>query len=385
MASKAKKKELQYQQQSMDEQHTKMMAYFDHNEKTTIPALYKELARCQDKKRIRTSAQQTTNNSIDENILLRNKISDIKKQIKILRAEKKTYLLQNARFLFHYYEENKKISLGVSEKVDIVHSFFQLQGKNNESSNLNNEKYNSAKYLYQSYWANMKQEHIKIEDYTISINKCPHCNIGEMISQEDEGRLICNNRKCGKSMVHIIENLGTVSKEQMNEATYTAYLRLNHFKEIISQFQGRETTFIPDDIIDMIRLRINKEMLDINKMYVEDMREILTTLNINKYFEHIQYINFKLGIKPPNMCDELIETLYILFIEIQGPWSKHCPPERNNFFNYYYLLYQLFVLLDQKQYLPYIVLFKNPQIQQQQDFIWEKICNDLDWIFFPTV
>ena len=66
-------------------------------------------------------------------------------------------------------------------------------------------------------------------------------------------------------------------------------------------------------------------------------------LNYNKYFEHIQYINSLFGVKPPIMNEELHETLCVLFIEIQKPWAVHCPPNRTNFFNYTYTLYQLMV------------------------------------------
>jgi Poxvirus Late Transcription Factor VLTF3 like len=65
------------------------------------------------------------------------------------------------------------------------------------------------------------------------------------------------------------------------------------------------------------------------------------------------------GIKPPIMNEELLETLCVLFIEIQKPWAIHCPPNRTIFLNYTYTLYQLCVLLDQTQYIPYIVQLKD--------------------------
>ena len=85
------------------------------------------------------------------------------------------------------------------------------------------------------------------------------------------------------------------------------------------------------------------------------------------------------------MCEELYQTLCVLFIEIQHPYTIHCPPNRSNFFNYTYTFYQLCVLLDQKQYLPFIPLLKDRQKQLEQDEIWCKICNELDWAFIPTV
>jgi hypothetical protein len=241
--------------------------------------------------------------------------------------------------------------------------------------------------MYQEYWKNVNNNFSNPQDYYISASSvCQLCFTGELIPQDEEGILICNNSKCGIFIPYIIDNAKPNNKEPPNEVTYTAYIRLNHFKEILSQFQAKETTQIPEEVIEMIKARIKKERItDLSKMNYEKMREILRKLGLNKYFEHIQYINSMFGIKPPIMNEELHETLCVLFIEIQKPWAVHCPPERTNFFNYTYTLYQLCVLLDQTQYLPYIPLMKDRDKQLAADEIWKKVCQDLDWEFFPSV
>jgi hypothetical protein len=138
--------------------------------------------------------------------------------------------------------------------------------------------------------------------------------------------------------------------------------------------------------LQAIRDRIKKERIDIETQLTPKlMREILRKLGYNKYFEHIQYINRKIGIEAPLMSESLTETLYVLFIEIQSPWGLHCPEGRVNFFNYSYILYQLCELLGQKEYLPYITMLKNEGKQKQQDETWKKVCEDLDWKYNPTV
>jgi hypothetical protein len=58
---------------------------------------------------------------------------------------------------------------------------------------------------------------------------------------------------------------------------------------------------------------------------------------------------------------------------------------RTNFFNYTYTLYQLCVLLDQTQYLPYILLMKDLDKQREQDQIWKKVCDSLNWAYIPSI
>ena len=267
-----------------------------------------------------------------------------------------------------------------------MNSFFKIKATNEDAGSLDSVKYNKSKKSYMKYWNNVNNEITNIQDYVVRTDICNSCFKGELIPQDEEGIMICNNSQCGKFIAYIVDNSKPTNKEPPNEVSYTAYIRLNHFKEILSQFQAKETTQIPDEVIDNIRARIKKERIsDMSIINYDKMRDILRKLGYNKYFEHIQYINSMFGIKPPVMNEELHETLCVLFIEIQKPWAVHCPPNRTNFFNYTYTLYQLCVLLDQTQYLPYIPMMKDREKQLEQDMIWKKVCNDLDWEYFPTV
>jgi hypothetical protein len=291
--------------------------------------------------------------------------------------------LENSKYIFSYFEHKKDISTG-GGNTNVLNSFFKVYKTPVDSSTI--DKYNQAKHTHQSYWKNVTNDYIDIQDYIVSSDTCESCNIGEMIPQDEEGILICNHPACGKFISYIVDSAKPANKEPPNEVSYTAYIRLNHFKEILSQFQAKETTQIPVEVIQAIKDRIKKERIkDYKEINYDKMREILRKLGFNKYFEHIQYINSIFGIKPPIMSEELHETLCVLFIEIQKPWAMHCPPNRRNFFNYTYTLYQLCVLLDQTQYLPYIPMMKDREKQLDQDMIWKKVCMELDWEFFPTV
>ena len=376
MERETKKKD---QTKTIDEKHTDMMNIFHVIECETIPKLQRE------KQYLQTQIKQTKMYS-DLYYELKEKLEDIKTEIKSLKKRKKDYLLQNSKYIFNYYEDKQKITTGENAiDSNTINRFFKIKGTTEDSSNLNNDKYKSSKQIYQQYWKNVGGDILHLQEYVIDSETCLLCNQGELIPLEEEGVLICNNVKCGKFMIHIVENQKPLNKEMPNEVSYTAYIRLNHFKEILSQFQAKETTRIPDDVLDAVRNRIKKERKNLSEMNYTEMRNILSILGYNKYFEHIQYINSMLGIEPPIMDEELIETLCVLFIEIQQPWAIYCPINRTNFFNYTYILCQLCVLLDQTQYLPFIPMMKDRIKQLEQDMIWKKVCDHLDWEYFPTV
>jgi len=375
------KKQAKIQNNTIDEKHTEMLDSFYKTDTETIPRLMEK--ETQLKQYIKTLKE----NQIEEFMDTQDKIKEIKHQIKELRYEKKKYLFNNSKHIFEYFEEKKKISSGDNnQNANVLNMFFKIKTKTDESANRNNDKYRQSRKTYQQYWKNVSQEIINIQDYVIPSDICEICHNGEMIPHDEEGILICNNNNCGKFIAYIIDSSKPSNKEPPNEVSYTAYIRLNHFKEILSQFQAKETTQIPDEVIEAIRNRIIKERItDFSVINYNKMRDILRKLGFNKYFEHIQYINSIFGIKPPIMNEELHETLCVLFIEIQKPWAIHCPANRTNFFNYTYTLYQLCVLLNQTQYLPYIPLLKDRDKQIEQDMIWKLVCNDLDWEFTPTV
>ena len=376
--SQAQKRALQ-QNNTIDEKHKEMLNKFHENETEKIPELQKEI------EDLKTEAHSLKENQIDRYMEIRDKIIYNRQKIKDLSKEKKQYFLNNSRYIFGYFEDKKDISTGGGKQnTDKLHSFFKIKTANPDRADP--DSYVQSKNLFQNYWKNVNNDFINPQDYVVSSDICQSCYKGELVPQDEEGILICNNNQCGKFIPYVVDSSKPNNKEPPSEVSYTAYIRLNHFKEILSQFQAKETTQIPEEVIEAIRARIKKERIkDMSQITYDKMREILRKLGYNKYFEHIQYINSKFGIKPPIMNEELHETLCVLFIEIQKPWAVHCPANRTNFFNYTYTLYQLCVLLDQVQYLPYIPMMKDREKQLEQDMIWKKVCNDLDWEFFASV
>jgi hypothetical protein len=363
---------------SLDEKHSEMLVRFRENETQDVPALASEI------RELVLRAKTLGRAQIEEYMEIRDRVEALKAQIRALRKAKKTYLLDNSRHIFDYFEHKKEISDGGGKQnVNAVNAFFKVREVSPEPGERPGQ---SAISAYQSYWRNVSNDITNIQDFVVSTDECASCRVGEMVPQDEDGILICNNRACGAFVPYITDSAKPTNKEPPNEVSYTAYIRLNHFKEILSQFQAKETTQIHEDVVARIRARIKKERItDLRELNYDKMREILRKLGLNKYFEHIQYINSLFGIKPPAMSEDLHKTLCVLFIEIQKPWAVHCPPHRTNFFNYTYTLYQLCALLGQTQYLPYISQLKDLEKQREQDQIWKKVCNDLGWHFLPTV
>ena len=321
------------------------------------------------------------------------RINEINKEIKILKAKKKKYYLDNSKYIFSYFEDKKKISIVPDDlsskdgsKNNTINTFFSIKSIEPENNVVQSEQTVSTnmkdKYI-EKYFNNINNTIFDINSYIYPTDICQYCTKGELIHIEDEGKLICNI--CFRSIPYLFENEKPSYKEPPKEVCFYAYKRINHFKEILAQFQGKETTQISSEIIQKIKIQIKKERLNISQISKEKIKDILKKLGYNKYYEHITFIKSKLGIKPPLMSPELEETLCNLFDELQTPYSKYCPDDRVNFLNYYYTIYKLCELLNQTQYLDLLPMLKDREKIIEQDSIWKKICEYLDWEFVPTI
>ena len=312
--------------------------------------------------------------TIEERLDEQDNLTEVKKQIKCIKQKQKNYLLNNSNHIFEYFEDKKKINKGDTKKI-LVENFFKTEDKKNTIVK-------TPSYM-QKYLSNIDETYIKVTDYSVQTDVCKFCGRGEMIPVEHDGLLVCN--KCFKTTQYFVDNDRNSYKDPPKEICFYAYKRINHFREILAQFQAKETTQIPDDVLENVKLQIKKERVDVEKLTNNMAKDILKKLGYNKYYEHIPFIKDKLGIKPPVMSQELEEILCNLFMDIQAPYAKYCPQDRVNFLNYYYTIYKLCEILDQTQFLPYFPMLKDRDKQIEQDEIWKKICSELDWEFIPTI
>ena len=361
---------------TLDGKHKEFLNEFSKDENDRIPDLQLE------KYELKELLKKDTL-TVEQQLEYQDKINEINETIKQTKGRKMEYFLDNSKFIFDYFENKKNISTGItnnniSDKNKILNSFFKI--KQDDSANINQNKTNN---IVQKYLSNIDDTFIDVNSFICQTDVCQICHKGELIPLEDEGLLICN--VCFRSIPYLIENEKPSYKEPPKEVCFYAYKRINHFKEILAQFQGKETTQIPIEVIENIKLQIKKERIDLSQRSNNKTKEILKKLGYNKYYEHIPFIKDKLGIKPPIMSPELEDTLCNLFVELQSPYSKYCPDDRVNFLNYYYTAYKLCELLGESQYLEHFPMLKDREKRIEQDSIWRKICEELDWEFIPTI
>ena len=352
---------------TIDTLHNKKIEELNKNESIYIPKFEKKI------EEYRNIIENTDDLIEKKNYEI--KIEKLKKKIVNIKNKKKEYYLNNSEALFEYFETKQNIQYDDNPKK-IMNDFFNV--KNDDVQ----EKNNNINKCVDTYLKNNNFESLNLKQYYYDKNVCEKCKVGELIKVNKDGLLVCN--KCFVNFKYLVENDKPSYKEPPKEISFYAYKRINHFREILSQFQAKESTDIPNEIIDKIKKQIKKERIELVDMTNKKTKEILKKLGYNKYYEHIPFIKDKIGIKPPVMSPHLEETLCNLFMDIQIPYAKYCPNDRVNFLNYYYTLYKLCELLNEESYLEYFPMLKD-QKKAEQDEIWKKICHELKWTFIPTI
>jgi hypothetical protein len=373
---------------TIDGKHREFVNDFNKDELDKIPKLKQE------KKAIQAALEAhalSPTLTIEQVMEHKDRKKDITKAIKDLKDKKMGYFLDNSKYIFDYFENKKSISSGLDDasaaplpgsKAKLLNSFFRIDVDHSAPTPPNSTSGNNNS-IFLKYLTNIDESFLDVNAFLTPTDICQACYKGELIPMDDEGVLICNN--CCRNVQYLIENEKPSYKEPPKEVCFYAYKKINHFKEILAQFQGKETTQIPAVVIENLKQQIKKERVDTKNLTYYETKALLKKLGFNKYYEHINYIKDKLGIKPPIITQELEETLCNFFIEIQYPYAKHCPDYRVNFLHYYYVLYKLFELLGETHYLVDIPMLKDREKLIEQDTIWKNICEDLDWEFIATV
>jgi len=364
---------------TLDTKHKEFLNEFNKDENGTIPDF--KIEREELRQKIIDNCDELT---VEQKLDIEDKINELTEKIRETKLKKKDYFLDNSKFIFEYFENKKSISDGNSvqastNKTKMINTFFKIKQDNTDELKQQRDNNN----IVIKYLSNIDDSFLDVNSFICQTDICQICHKGELIPLEDEGIMVCNS--CSRIIPYLIENEKPSYKEPPKEVCFYAYKRINHFKEILAQFQGKETTQIPPDVIENIKLQIKKERIELAQITNIKTKEILKKLGYNKYYEHIPFIKDKLGIKPPIMSPELEETLCNLFVELQSPYSKFCPDDRVNFLNYYYTAYKLCELLGEEKYLSLFPLLKDREKRIEQDDIWKKICEELDWEFIPTI
>jgi len=420
---------------TLDAKHNEIIKNFKDEQKN-LKKYYQDLAHTKEKlaNTLKSSTEIISPEDLSVQFVLENQIKELEEKIYDLENQNNEtdYFIKTGNILYNYYnniediakepnelvKESKKESVKKSAKVPKeepikITNFFggvtfqkeevveekEVEEKEDENPGKraltisdfveSAENFDRASSL-DSYLSRIDKSYGLKSKVLKKIDFCKKCKDKynkdyEMIINHNEGFMSCT--KCGNMEYVIIESDKPNYKDPPPEATYFAYKRTNHLNEILNQIQAKESTDIPDDVLELIKEEIRKERIkDLTKLTNSKVRHFLRKLNLNKYYEHIAHIINKLnGLPPPIITKPVEDKLRYCFREIQGPWMEIAKKPKKNFLNYHYVLHKCVELLGHDEYKALFPLLKSREKLQAHDNVWRIICDRLNWEFIRTI
>lgn len=379
---------------NVDTDYNRQIKQFSDEQKE-LPLILKKIRTMEDKLDFYNHHTMTEKEK-DEYYILKSKIKELTDKVKEMTSLEQVteFYLKTAPILNEYYGTQSTPSAvpltpsGVQPNVLASNkasgNLLDFFGNNKKSENTN--KSTQRGELYQQYLLCTDPHHVEEPQYDNSDSYCNNCGeYRELMTNESVW--ICP--KCGEEVPTIVESDKPSYNDPPHENMYFAYKRINHFREQLAHFQAKETTKIPQEIYDVIQMELKKDkhinLATLTRSQVKKYLQKYSHLGYNKYYENInQIIRHLNGIQPFQMKPEVEEQLCSMFMKIQEPFERHCPPDRTNFLSYSYVMYKFCQLLGYNEYLPCFTLLKSRDKLRQQDKIWKNICNDLHWPVYPS-
>ena len=384
-------------------QHKKKIDELSKLEKS-LPSLQRELKKLQKEKNTIISSNEgfgfIESDKGKRIYVLNGKIRELKKSIDNIKNNKikDEYYSKTAHILYKYYENVKAVSQrhnNVDDDTKSINDYAEEYEYGNSGNtkkkrnvidflNKKNKKksYSSTKISdfvdmeEKSNRANLLDSYTKIihpgeykpsrKSKKIEIDICNLCDV-EMTLIQSEGLIVCPH--CGREEHILIDSDKPSYKDPPPEAGEFTYKRINRFDEWLTQHQAKETTEIPQEVLDNILLEMKKEgITNLCRLTMEKVRGYLKKLGLNKYYEHIPHIIYCLnGLPTPKLLPETEEKLRSMFRQIQDIFDIVCPDDRTNFLSYSYLLRKLFELLGEDEHKQYFRLHKSREKIYQHD------------------
>lgn len=184
-------------------------------------------------------------------------------------------------------------------------------------------------------------------------------------------------------------------RERVSYVAQYTYKKINHFKDWLSQFQAKENTQIPEEVLDKVRVAlVQKRIKNFDKITPKKIWKVLKEISLPKMYEHRNLICNKIsGNPPPFLTAEQERKLRDMFEELQAPFERHKVKGRKNFLSYSYTLHKLLQILGMpKRIYGQFKILQGPQLVALHDETWKKMMAELDarkalgisWPFYPS-
>eukprot|EP00752_Nemacystus_decipiens_P017453 g15647.t1 len=231
---------------------------------------------------------------------------------------------------------------------------------------------------------NIKPEEVEPDTTELENWRCSMCNTDLVYIRKDAQR-VCPS--CGEASFFQEMTRHDIISQGYCAATSYLYKRHNHFKTCLKRTQGRETTSISPEVIELVKNELTKmRIYDMDEVDHFVVKGILKKLRQNKYYNNsVQITTIVTGKVSPQMSREQEDCLMQMFERIQKPFEKIIAEKsRQNMLSYSFLIHKFLQIMNWDEFLPYFPLLVSADKIQVQDAIWKELCNEVGFEYLSA-
>jgi hypothetical protein len=212
----------------------------------------------------------------------------------------------------------------------------------------------------------------------------------EYVDSVDDGACLICDTNVGQDMCPGYDQL----RSSVSPVRQYCYLRINHFREIIRQRQGKSRVNVPPTTMGLIDSELRKFPIvhkqGMQALDLSLMKAVLKRLRLSKYYEHAPFFTklFNPEFKTIDIPADEECMLCQLFAETEAPFTKYkaiIDPSRKNFLSYMFIARKLLEKRQLYQFVHAFPLLKSQELLAKQCAWWKLVCDALGWEWVRTV
>jgi len=214
--------------------------------------------------------------------------------------------------------------------------------------------------------------------------RCSLCNVDLVYIRKDAQR-VCTN--CGEASFFQEMTKGDMMSQGYCSNSSYLYKRHNHFKTCLKRTQGKETTNISDEVIEMVKTELTKmRIYDMDEVDHVRVKAILKKLRLNKFYNNsVRITTIVTGKVAPQMSQEQEECLMQMFERIQKPFDKiTAGKSRQNMLSYSFLIHKFLQIMNWDEFIPFFPLLVSADKIQVQDSMWKELCSEVGFEYIRS-
>lgn len=167
--------------------------------------------------------------------------------------------------------------------------------------------------------------------------------------------------------------------DRVNMCARYAYSRKTHFTEAIACFQAKESTVVPDAIIEIVEEEMRLHNLTPETLTKNHVSMFLSEQELSNYYMNVPSIYYRITKKTPPDILEYEQRLIDAHEQLEDAYQRVKDPDRVNSMNVYFKLYKL---LRREGFFckpSDFPMLKTKQKRDEHQEIYAKCCQLLGW------